>query len=186
MRFNYFLAALCLAGSTAAAPREIAKRDTQPLYACFTRISVALQAIDSGMKARPNGGTYVEAQQVTYNLMGLTQETINVVQSCAQDVQQRQGDVSASEGLMLMAPVISIYTDLLKVVDGWKNAKTMVVAAGQKDSVLSMLIQASESSIKLADEIIGKVPYLGQPVGALVKNTITQTIGQAIAEYRKR
>jgi hypothetical protein len=185
MRFTVFVAAICLTGSIVATPIETAPQDLKLVTACFTRLSQNLAAIEGAMRVRPNGGSIAEAQRITSELMTLSQVAIEDTRVCARDIRRSQGDIGLMESLNLLPALNTLETQLQKITEQWMQSKSMVAAAGQRQFVMTMLMDSSEAIIAFSETLISKLPYLGQPFGTSYKTTFATILEKAITAYKK-
>jgi hypothetical protein len=179
MRFCYFPTLLFAATSLV----QLVTADLSRVELSLKRISAALTDLDAGIKNIPGGGDTSEAQRQTSNLLSVARVAIDELRLGAREI-RRGPNVGAWEGLTLLPSLNSLSTQLDSSSKGWVYAKPMVRAAGMTQTVLELLMDASEATLVFSDTIIGKLPYIEQPLGTTYKNQFVAIIEKSVAEYK--
>jgi hypothetical protein len=162
---------------------QLAARDIQVVANALTNVSRELNILENGMRSRPRGGTIDEARRITDDLLAQSRRAIDVLREGARDI-RRGPNLKADEGLTLIPTLNTMTKQLQAASDGWTNAKDMAVAAGMKAAILNMMLDASEGVIVFADVVIGKLPYIEQPLGRQYQRQFAEIIERCIKVYQ--
>lgn len=181
MRLGHFSLAF-LIGSVLTAPTRSTALDSTIAEAAFKRISSAMAKLDTAMKSRPTGGTQEEAREMTDKFISLAKEGLDEVRFSTREV-RRGPSITQAETLKLSMAIDPIGNTFKSIAKGWISSMEMIIVAGAKRQVGTLLIEGSEGLIGFIDALIGKLPKIDQWLAQSLKNQFVDVLEPAIAAY---
>jgi hypothetical protein len=183
MRFNVFIV-LGLASSAIASPLPPSKRDSRVIDASIKRVTNSLQRLVLEFKQRKPSSTAQDMDRIATALISRNRDLIQDLRFGSREI-RRGPSATSYEALLLMQSAASITQGLQGAVNGWIDAKRVIVMAGRKAAVLDELIAAEEASDVFSDAMIAKLPVLNQPLAQQFKTNVNRIIDLAVADYKR-
>jgi hypothetical protein len=174
----------CLLGSAIAAPLDLVERDTAVIERAIARVTRSTTRLDQALRSLPRGGSTQEADRYTNDLLAMGREVIEDLHLGSREI-RRGPMVSPMENVKILDSVDALTKWLQSAMSGWVNAKTMVVAAGRKATVLDHLMSTSEAAASFGEVWVSKLPVTYKALAVLVKDRHQVIIEVAVREYRK-
>ena len=182
MRF-IILSALCLLGSSFAAPTSIGPRDMTVINYNFGRVQAALNILDQGMARKP---AFSDQQgTITYvkNRLQATNQAINEFTTGAAEI-RRGPSINDLEAVGLNTPANAAVNSLNKIIANWVSIKRQAGQVGAQSAVLSALTQLESSAGTFMDAINIKAGFISGGIGSMYKTSLTSAVRKGVDAYK--
>jgi hypothetical protein len=177
-----YISIVFLIGGVLTAPIQSTALDATAADAAFKRISNSMAKLAATMKSRPDGGSEEQAQQITNKYIELAKEGLEDVRFSTREV-RRGPSITQTETLKLAMAIDPIGNTFKSITKGWIDSKEMIVAAGAKKQVKSLLVEGSEGLIGFTEAVISKLPKIDQRLAQVLKNQFVDVLEPAITAY---
>jgi hypothetical protein len=185
MHLTKIFATLCVVSSAVAAP-VAAPRNKEVIEEALRRISTRMKNLRDGMKPMIpwNRRTGADPAKQTIQILALDWEIGEELRLSTDVVKNARGaDVNVFESTALISQINAVAAIAQQIVDNYNDLKPMIKAAKKENDVYQQLKKDSINTKAYSEAMNSKMPYIAQPIGSALKNSLVNIVETAVADF---